>query len=135
MDILVTLKINDLAGNLLHVKKQSFCDDMGYTLDEIIENYGEHIEEYLLSKIEFDENDCGEIILRYHYLALLDEFEDEEEEDEDQDIDQEEADGEEDDTDGEELNVMEFEDGVAMYDLALTNERIILRFGNVHEEE
>lgn len=130
MEFLATLKINDLHGNLLHVEKQVFNDDMGYTLDEIIENYGEHIEEYLLNKVNFDENDCGAVILRYHYLALLDDFEDEEEEDADQDIDQE-----EDEDDGEELNVTEFEDGVAMYNLSLTNERIIIRFGRVQPEE
>lgn len=117
MDIIATLKINDAAGNLLHKEQQTFSDDMGYTLDEIIENYGDHIENYLIDRIDFNANDVGEVVLRFHYLALSDEIEDEDE-----------GDIEEDET-----TYIEYEDGVEMYDMALTNERIVVRFGAVEE--
>lgn len=124
MDVLVTLKINDTDGNLLHSERQIFSDDVGYTLDEFIEIYGEHVEEYLLNLIEPNEDDCGEVILRFRYLALCDEFENDEDDEDD----------EEPDTDDENELITKHDDGVIVYDMSLTNERIISRFGRIREE-
>lgn len=126
MDVIATLKINNINGELLHMERQAVSDDMGYTLDEIISHYGKHIEEYLLNKVKLNENDCGEVILRYHYLVLDDEFESE------YTGEQNEADDEDDD-DTDEL-ITEYDDGVTMYDLKLTNERFIVRFGTIRRE-
>lgn len=122
MDVLITLKINDINGELLFKECMAASDDVGYTLDEFIENYGEHIEARLLEQFEPSEDDCGEVILRFSYLELLDESEDDDTDDEDDDTD------DEDETDG---LIIEYADGVTMYDLSLTNERIFLRFSTI----
>lgn len=124
MDVLITLKINDINGELLFKGRMAASDDVGYTLDEFIDHYGEHIEARLLEQFEPTEDDAGEVILRYSYLELLDEREDDDTDDED------ETDDQSDDEDGGEL-ITEYADGVTMYDLSLTNERIILRFGTI----
>lgn len=123
MDVLITLKINDINGELLFKTQVAASDDVGYMLDEFINHYGEHIEARLLEQFEPDEDDCGEVILRYSYLELLDEYEDGDEQDE--------ADDQSDDEDDCGELITEYADGVTMYDLALTNERIFLRFGTI----
>lgn len=122
MDVLITLKINDINGELLFKTRVAASDDVGYTLDEFITHYGEHIEASLREQFEPDEDDCGEVILRYSYLELCDEFDDEDGDEQD------ETDDQNDDEDG---RIIEYADGVTMYDLSLTNERIFLRFGSI----
>lgn len=124
MEVLATLKINDLEGNLLHQARGVFSDDMGHTLDEFIDRYGEHIEEYLLNQIEPDEDDFGKIIIRLYYLALSDEFEDDDTDEPD----------ETDSEDDENELVTEYSDGVTMYDQSLTNEREVIHFGTIRQE-
>lgn len=109
MDVITTLKVNNEKGELLHSVKMVFSDDIGYTLDEFITRYGEHVEEYLLNQIKPDKNDEGPVILRYHYLALMDKIEHKRD-------------------DG---IIAEHDDGTIMYNLTSTNERVILHFGDI----
>ncbi len=71
-DILVTLKINDTKGNLLHMTSGFFETTSPCTLEEFIEHYGDDIEEYLLSKINFTYVDAGDAVLRVRYVELKD---------------------------------------------------------------
>lgn len=122
MDVLATLKVNDINGNFLFKTSLVASDDVGYTLDEFIDHYGEHIEARLREQTEPNAEDCGEVILRYSYLELQDEYEGDEQDD---------SDDQSDDTDdGGEL-ITEYDNGVIEYDLALTNKRIFLHFGTI----
>ncbi len=79
MNVFVTLKVNDTNGKLLKSVRRIFCDETGTaSLDDLIKERGNSIQEYMLSCTEFDEQDTGKaIILRFHYIVLQDDEQDE----------------------------------------------------------